>query len=83
MQVDDAVRAAVDAVSREVALVPGAAGDGGLRSSWGRLVDLLALGPPPEQRACPHCGSMGMRAATRCGSCWEKLVPPAEGSPAK
>lgn len=73
MHVEDAVRAAVEAVDRDVALSVDAAG---LRSSWKRLVDVLALGPAPERRACPHCGTMGMRAATRCGSCWEKLVPP-------
>jgi hypothetical protein len=72
MHVEDTVRAAVDAVDREVALNAEAAG---LRSSWKRLVEVLALGPAAERRACPHCGSMGMRAATRCGSCWEKLVP--------
>ncbi len=47
---------------------------------WAELVELLALGPPPELRACPHCGAVGMRAATRCGICWRKLdpvVPPA------
>ena len=32
-------------------------------------------GPAPELRACPFCGSVGMRAATRCGTCWKKLGP--------
>jgi hypothetical protein len=48
-----------------------------LLSSWAELVEFLALGPPPELRACPHCGGIGMRAATRCGTCWRKLAPPA------
>lgn len=77
MHAQDAVRAAVEAVEREVALAGESAG---LRSSWKRLVEVLALGPPPELRACPHCGGVGMRAATRCGSCWEKLVPPEAGA---
>lgn len=78
----DEIRAAVDAMSREVALLGARArpGEGkdldALRTSWGAVVDGLALGPAPEYRKCPHCGSTGMRAATRCGTCWEKLVPP-------
>lgn len=47
-----------------------------LLTMWAELVEHLALGPPPELRACPHCGGIGMRAATRCGRCWRKLVPP-------
>lgn len=45
-----------------------------LLSSWAALVEFLALGPPPALRACPFCGSVGMRDATRCGSCWRRLV---------
>jgi hypothetical protein len=48
-----------------------------LLASWAKLIEYLALGPPPELRECPFCGSTGMRAATRCGACWKKLVPPA------
>ena len=48
-----------------------------LLSSWAELVEFLALGPRPELRACPFCGGIGMRAATRCGTCWRKLDPPA------
>jgi hypothetical protein len=48
-----------------------------LLSSWAELVEFLALGPPPELRECPFCGSRGMRAATRCGTCWKKLAPSA------
>lgn len=79
MQMADGVRAAVAAVDREVVRLgklPAAEGLEGLRSSWSSLVDLLALGPEPELRFCPHCGSVGMRAATRCGTCWHALVPP-------
>ncbi len=36
----------------------------------------LALGPAPQLRECPHCGSVGMRAATQCGRWRRKLVPP-------
>jgi hypothetical protein len=46
-----------------------------LRSSWAKLVELLALGPAPEVRECPVCRHIGMRAATRCGYCWTKLQP--------
>ncbi len=52
-----------------------------LLTSWAALVEFLALGPPPD-RACPHCGSLGMRAATRCGTCWKPLVPPAPSASA-
>jgi hypothetical protein len=47
-----------------------------LLASWAELVEYLALGPAPELRACPSCGAFGMRAATVCGICWTKLVPP-------
>jgi hypothetical protein len=46
-----------------------------LRTAWAVLLDILALGPPPELRACPVCGRNGMRAATRCGYCWTPLAP--------
>lgn len=46
-----------------------------LRASWAELVELLALGPKPEMRECPVCKHWGMRAATRCGSCWTPLSP--------
>lgn len=78
----DGLRAFVEGVERDVALVARSASAqeapdvARLVASWGRLVDFLALGPAPELRACPHCGAIGMRAATRCGGCWRKLVPP-------
>lgn len=46
-----------------------------LLASWSQLVALLALGPAPELRACPVCKHRGMRAATRCGFCWNALPP--------
>ena len=48
-----------------------------LRASWARLVGVLALGPAPEQRACPACHSDCRCAATLCGNCWAKLPPSA------
>jgi hypothetical protein len=48
-----------------------------LLSSWAELVEFLALVPPPELRACPFCGSVGMRTETLCGTCWRKLEAPA------
>jgi hypothetical protein len=82
MHLADGVRAAVEAMNREVVLLaertPTGAGTdlNALRASWGRLTDVLDLGPAPEFRTCRHCGGVGMRAATRCGTCWEALVPP-------
>ena len=74
----DEVRSAVEGVSHEVSLAAKAGMVGstdGLQASWQRLVDLLALGPAPAYRTCPHCGGVGMAAATRCGNCWEALKP--------
>jgi hypothetical protein len=75
----DALRVFVEAVDREISKIPGPS-DGGqpaqlpaLRTSWERLVTWLALGPAPQLRDCPKCGRSGMRDATRCGHCWEKL----------
>jgi len=78
MWVESDVRAAVEDVGREVALIagPDEVGSGPrLEATWGRLLALLALGPAPERRTCPHCGGVGMLAATRCGSCWKTLAP--------
>lgn len=89
MDRQDELRAFVDVVARDVAQVsrgtsPGeAASVAKLVGSWARLVDFLALGPAPELRACPHCGVLGMRAATLCGHCWKKLVPPERAAPAE
>jgi len=74
---EPAVRAAMQSFEHALAMAPGGASLDRLRSSWSHLVDALALGPAPELRACPHCGATGMRAATRCGTCWRQLVPPA------
>jgi hypothetical protein len=78
----DGLRPIVEALDREMSRLharPDVAGadNTALLASWGKLVEFLALGPPPELRACPSCGSVGMRAATRCGICWRKLEPPA------
>jgi hypothetical protein len=83
---NDGVRAAVDTVGREMALLGErtTAGNGkdldALRTSWATLLEALALGPAPELRKCPHCGGIGMRAATLCGTCWKRLVPPPAAS---
>lgn len=78
----DGLRPIVEAMDREMTrfLARGEAGVddmGALLSSWAELVAFLDLGPPPELRACPFCGGVGIRDATRCGTCWRKLVPPA------
>jgi hypothetical protein len=49
---------------------------GPLSASIASLVQQLDLGPEPKLRSCPACGATGMRAATRCGTCWVKLTPP-------
>jgi hypothetical protein len=46
-----------------------------LRAAWNQLVEVLGLGSAPEQRACPTCNNVGMRAATRCMFCWSRLQP--------
>jgi hypothetical protein len=73
---------AVEAVDREVAKLAGhtsvtdAPRLDGLRAAWGRLIELMTLGPPPTRRACPHCGSVGLLDAVRCARCRMELVPP-------
>lgn len=67
-------------IDRALSLLPPSEADGvaatdQLRRSWAQLVEVLALGPAPETRECPICGHTGMRAATRCGNCWNKLSP--------
>lgn len=47
-----------------------------LKDSFSKLVELLALGPEPETRNCPHCGMRGMKAATICGYCWTNTPQP-------
>lgn len=44
-----------------------------LRAAWTEMVEILALGPPPELRQCATCGNSGLRAATRCMYCWSSL----------
>jgi hypothetical protein len=86
MQAGRGVRAAVEAVEREFgqlakrASVDDQASLSGLRAAWSNLVGVLALGPRPELRECPQCGSVCMRAATRCGNCWRKLAPPRDAA---
>ena len=86
MRMTDGVRKAIEAVDREVArLAAHTSTDDAptlnqLQTSWGTLVELLALGPRPDRRACPHCGSIAMLDATRCGRCWMELVPPKGGA---
>jgi hypothetical protein len=66
------LRAIVDAIEQEIAQTPPTAK---LRAAWGELVEVLALGAAPQTRECPTCHSIGMRAASRCGSCWASLAP--------
>ncbi len=87
MQTIPGVKKAIEAVDREVARLAAHASTedapelDALRSSWGRLVELLVLGPRPERRACPHCGCVMRLAETRCGRCWSELAP-SQRSPA-
>ena len=77
----DGLRPIVENMDREMTRLfarPAAGEDtSALIASWAELLEYLALGPPPELRACPYCGHSGMRAATRCGTCWRKLDPAA------
>ena len=83
MMPTDGLRPIVENLDREMSRFlarsqEGASADAtALLASWAELVEFLALGPAPELRACPFCGGMGMRVATRCGTCWRKLAPPA------
>jgi hypothetical protein len=76
----------MDVITRELARLPAQDTRDGdetvaeLRAFWGELVKLLDVEPVPELRACPVCKHVGMRAATRCGHCWAKLVPPADAT---
>ena len=76
----DGLRPIVEALDREMARlhangdVPGADATA-LLASWAKLIEYLALRPPPELRVCPLCGGVGMRAATWCESCWGSLEP--------
>jgi hypothetical protein len=75
----DGLRPIVEALDREMSRFV-AGGNAGadptaLLASWAKLVEFLALGPAPELRECPSCGSIGMRAARSCGFCWTKLAP--------
>jgi hypothetical protein len=69
------LRALVTAIERQFAAVPPPEQ---LRAAWAEMVNVLALGEPPELRTCPTCGEVGMRAATRCIRCWSSLasLPP-------
>jgi hypothetical protein len=46
----------------------------GLKTSFAALVAELMLGDEPATRPCPHCGKLGMRAASVCGFCWTKTA---------
>lgn len=49
-----------------------------LRANCSTRVQLMALGPEPEVRACPACKHRVRRSAPLCGHCWVKLQPLAE-----
>jgi hypothetical protein len=66
------LRAAVAVIEREITQ---ASSTPALRTAWAELVDVLALGPAPQTRECTRCHRIGMRAATRCGFCWQPLAP--------
>jgi hypothetical protein len=67
------LRAAVTHLGAEIARASGT--DAQLSASYLEVVKQLDLGPEPVLRACPSCGHTNMGAATRCSSCWVKLVP--------
>ena len=66
---------AVDVTSRAASEERGAIASTPLHQAWRALVVALDLGPEPETRACPRCGALAMKLATRCGHCWATLTP--------
>lgn len=58
----EAIREAVEEADREMAkLAAHASAESAaelveFRLAWGRLAELLVLGPPPRRRTCPYCG---------------------------
>jgi hypothetical protein len=66
------LRATLTEIERELTQLEPAA-TSTLREAFAHLVVQLALGPEPEMRLCPVCGSACRRAATRCGYCWASL----------
>jgi hypothetical protein len=72
-----ALRAAVAAVDHFIAHQPSThpGADQGLSGAWAALIKVLSLGSPRQLRECPRCGHVSMSDATRCGHCWERLVP--------
>lgn len=71
------LRTLVAGVEHELTLLPTSDATSGLRAAWLTLVQTMALGPSPLTRVCPKCGGIGMRDASRCGSCWTNLTVPA------
>lgn len=61
----------VEALSERAGLGPTA-----LVLHYEALSKLLQLGPEPEVRTCPVCGTVGMKYAKVCGNCWTLLTPP-------
>jgi hypothetical protein len=76
----DGLRPIVEALDREMRRHLALGNIGGadttsLLTSWAELVEFLGLRPAPELRECPFCGSIGMRAATSCRTCYRRLPP--------
>lgn len=70
------LRTLVAGVEHELTLLPSTDAPA-LRAAWLKLTEQMALGPSPLTRACPKCGGIGMRDASRCGNCWTNLTVPA------
>lgn len=71
----DERRSRLRAIVTEMDLAMVDAGTDRIRTAWKSMVTALDLGPEPAVRTCPHCGQIGMKAASRCGHCWATLVP--------
>jgi len=65
------LRGLVQTLERELEALPGDRDAAKLACAG--LVAALDLGPEPEVRACPKCGTLGMLGASRCGHCWAHL----------
>ena len=69
------LRTILASIKQELSQLPTTTPPNPLQSSFAELVAQLDLGAEPEVRACPTCGRLGLREATRCGNCWAQLTP--------
>jgi hypothetical protein len=74
------LRTTLASMELEIARLGAPGGEGAsaqqrLAAQLAELAKTLDLGPEPALRGCPSCGKAGLRIATRCGHCWNRLEP--------